>query len=281
MTIHTWLQQAVAAINSLSPRLDAELLLAESLGKTRAYLFAFADEVIPEEQLTELNTALQRLTEGYPLAYLLGKKDFWDMTLTVNEHTLIPRADTETLVEWMLTLFPKSTTANFVDLGTGSGAIAIALSREFPHAAITATDVSQHALAVAKQNVQHWQKAPVSFLKTSWLQGFAPQTFDAIISNPPYIDQHDKHLTTLRYEPITALAANRNGLADIETIIQQSLTALKPNGWLLLEHGYQQGKAVREQFQHSGYWQHIQTHQDLSGNDRVTLAQLAAIFSGK
>lgn len=270
MNIQQWLKQHTL---SHRPTLDLELLLAERLGKNRAYLVAFADTILSDALLSQLSNDIEKLDSGYPLAYLLGKKDFWDMTLKVNEQTLIPRADTETLVEKMLTLFAPSTAANMIDLGTGSGAIAIALSREFPHASITATDLSEKALVIAKANAKQWQKAPIHFVQSSWLAAFTPKLFDAIISNPPYIDENDAHLAALRYEPIAALTAKNQGLADIAIIIEQSIQALKTNGWLLLEHGYQQGKSVRQQFQQSNHWQHITTCKDLSGNDRITIAQ--------
>lgn len=276
MNIQQWLQQ-----HNLPHRtaLDIELLLAERLGKNRAYLVAFADTKLSETLLSQLSHDIEKLDSGYPLAYVLGKKDFWDMTLSVNEHTLIPRADTETLIEKMITLFTSSTAAHMIDLGTGSGAIAIALSREFPNANITATDLSEKALSIAKTNAKQWQKAPIHFVQSSWLTAFAPQSFDAIISNPPYIEENDVHLTALRYEPITALTAGQQGLADIISIIEQSIQVLKTNGWLLLEHGYQQGQAVRQQFQQSKHWQHIATYKDLGGNDRITIAQRTRLAS--
>lgn len=274
MDIQSWLSIAESRIQSDSPTLDAELLLAEHLGKSRAYLFAFADEVLSDELQARLAGDIEQLANGYPLAYLLGKKAFWDMQLTVTPDTLIPRADTELLIELMLDLFPKNYTGNFIDLGTGTGAIAIALSREFPLATMTATDFSDKALKIAKANAADWQKSPITFVETSWLSGFAPQSFDAIVSNPPYIEENDEHLAALRHEPITALTAPEQGLADIRMIIKQAQTCLKPNGYLLLEHGYNQGKAVRQLFQNAN-WHDIATHQDLGGNDRVTLVSAA------
>lgn len=272
MTIKDWLRQAVARIASDSPQLDAELLLAERLGKSRAYLHAFADENLLPDLLTQLEKDVKKLADGYPPAYLLGKKSFWDMELRVTEATLIPRADTETLIEVAQQLFPGGTAATMIDLGTGSGAIAIALSRLFPSAKITATDLSAEALAVAQQNAENWQIAPIELIQTSWLDGFECEQFDLIAGNPPYIEENDKHLSSLCYEPITALTAPDNGLADIKQIIEQAQTCLKPNGCLLIEHGYDQGHAVRELLTHPT-WFNIQTHQDLGGNDRVTQAQ--------
>ncbi len=274
-TISQWLAQASACIDSDNPRLDAEYLLAERWGKNRAYLLAFADEKIPTDLLAQLTTDVNQLARGCPLAYVLGKKAFWDMELRVTEATLIPRADTETLVELASKLLPKDTRAKLIDLGTGSGAIAIALSRLFPRAEITATDLSSAALTVAQQNANDWQIAPIHFVNTSWLTGFEPETFDMIVSNPPYIPQGDGHLDKLSYEPMGALTASKRGMADIETIIQQSQRCLKAGGWLLLEHGYDQGEAVRRCFEES-HWQSIMTYRDLGGNERVTAAQYDA-----
>ncbi len=275
MNINDWLNQQSARIPTDTPRLDAELLLAARLGKSRAYLFAFADEAISSENLAQLECDIKQLASGYPLAYLLGKKAFWDMELRVTEATLIPRADTETLLEIAETLFPHDTRAKMIDLGTGSGAIAIALSRIFPHAHITATDMSTEALAVAQENAKAWQGAEVHFMQNSWLAGFDADSFDLIASNPPYIEENDPHLAALRYEPISALTAPQRGLADIQCIISQAQTVLKPHGWLLLEHGYDQGQAVRDLLSGSP-WPEVQTRRDLGGNERITMAKKKA-----
>ncbi len=289
-TIANWLEYATNHIKSDTPRLDAELLLAHYLGKNRAYLLAFADEPIADDVLPILADKIKQLATGYPLAYLLGKKSFWDMELTVTEDTLIPRADTETLIETCEQLLPADFTGNIIDLGTGSGAIAIALSRVFPNANITATDNSQAALSVAQQNAKEWQIAPIRFISANWFSPIAtnkstPNTdnytdslfpnhhFDIIVSNPPYIEENDEHLPHLTYEPITALTATDNGLADIKIIIQQSADKLKNGGYLLLEHGYNQGEEIRNYFTQFPHWQSIQTIKDLGSNDRVTIAQ--------
>ncbi len=282
-TIANWLNHATDNIKSDTPRLDAEILLAHYLGKNRAYLLAFADEPIADNLLPTLHDKVKQLATGYPLAYLLGKKSFWDMELTVTEDTLIPRADTETLIELCEKLLPVDFAGNILDLGTGSGAIAIALSRVFPKANITATDSSQAALSVAQQNAKNWQIAPITFVCANWFSPITNNTntdslfldnhFDVIVSNPPYIEEDDEHLPNLTYEPITALTATDNGLADIKIIIQQSADKLKNGGYLLLEHGYNQGEVIRNYFAQFPHWQSIQTVKDLGGNDRVTMAQ--------
>ncbi len=273
-TINRWLAQATERLGGDSPSLDAELLLADRLGKSRSYLLAFSEQLLPPQLLTQLAADMEQLAGGYPLAYLLGKKAFWDMELRVTPATLIPRPDTETLIELAQTLLPADTTAKMIDLGTGSGAIAIALSRIFPKANITATDLSAEALAVAQQNAREWQIAPIKFQQTSWLTGFERPQFDLIVSNPPYIAEDDWHLQHLTAEPQTALCAPDAGLADLKTLIAQATRCLKPAGWLLLEHGYDQGQAVRALFEQAGCWQQIQTHRDLGGNERVTGARL-------
>lgn len=281
-TIGQWLENAEHHIASATPRLDAELLLSHYLGKNRAYLLAFADEELPTEIYPTLSQALKRLVKGEPLAYVLGEKSFWDMTLKVTEDTLIPRADTETLIELCQQLLPADFNGKILDLGTGSGAIAIALSRVFPEAELTATDNSQAALSIAKTNADRWQGSPITFVYANWflLLGedlphvvFPPNSFDLIISNPPYIEENDPHLADLTYEPITALTAQDNGLADIKNIIQDADKYLNNGGYLLLEHGYDQGQNIRQLFKQSPHWQAIQTARDLGNNERVTLAQ--------
>lgn len=281
-TLAKWLESAVKVIVSDSPQLDAELLLSYHLGKNRAYLRAFADNLLPTELYPTLKKALQQLASGYPLAYILGEKSFWDMRLKVTPATLVPRADSETLIEACQKLLPADFSGKLLDLGTGSGALAIALSRIFPKADITATDNSTAALAVAQENAQHWQIAPIRFVLADWFLpkdnhlphvAFPPRGFEVIISNPPYLAADDPHLQALKHEPITALTAADNGLADIKTLVRCAAEKLKENGFLMLEHGYDQAEAVRQCFAQDSHWQQIQTLQDLGGNDRVTLAQ--------
>ncbi|PID64143.1 MAG: protein-(glutamine-N5) methyltransferase, release factor-specific, partial [Gammaproteobacteria bacterium] len=230
----------------------------------------------------QLQTDLQRLQQGYPLAYLLGEKAFWDMTLTVTEDTLIPRPDTETLVEVILSLLPPSFNGRLLELGTGSGAIAIALSRELPDSRIYACDIHQAALNIAETNAQHWQRAPISFFRSDWFKVLdkvhdsspLQKPFTLIVSNPPYIAPQDPHLAKLTFEPAKALIAKQNGLADIRQIITRTPQHLLSNGWLIVEHGYHQGQAVRDLFKAAGQWQDITTHCDLGGNERVSVARL-------
>jgi len=268
--IASWLKYAEAKIVSHSPRRDAELLLLHRLGKSCAYLKAFDREDI-SRLAADLECDLAQLQTGYPIAYVLGYKAFWDMTLKVTPAVLIPRPDTETLIEAMQSLFPRDSQATMVDLGTGSGAIAIALSRIFAKADITATDSSGAALDIAQENAKRWALANITFKCGHWLNGYAPHRFDAIVSNPPYIDSDDHHLLLLQHEPLSALVAADGGLADIKKIIQQSQVCLKTGGYLLLEHGYQQGDAVRGLL--GDGWTKVSTHRDLAGHERVTMAK--------
>lgn len=273
MTIQSWLTKAAQHLAVDRPTIEAELLLCHRLKKSRAFLFAFPETPLSSNDQTALAQDLDKLVKGYPLAYLLGEQSFWDMTLTVTPDVLIPRSDSELMIDLLTENFPKTTRCHFVDLGTGCGALALAISRVFPQATLTATDISGQALAVAKANAKVWQVAPIQFVQTTWLTGFVPRSFDVIVSNPPYISQDDPHLLDLSHEPITALTSPDSGLADIKMIIEQAPTYLKPNGHLFLEHGYQQGKAVRALFL-SPHWQQVHTHRDLAGNERITRASL-------
>ncbi len=275
MTINDFLTLNKDQTKSSLSLFDIELLLAFRLGKSRSFVRAFEDSEISDNVLAQLKNDIQKLADGYPLAYLLGEKDFWDMTLKVTEDTLIPRSDTETLIEVAIQLLPANFSGNLIDLGTGSGAIAIAMSRVFPQASIWASDFSERALAVAEENAQNWQKTPITFLRSNWLtplDNTVIPAFDVIVSNPPYIEENDYHLHDLKYEPINALTAPDNGLADIKTIIAQAPKYLQNDGLLMLEHGYNQGQAVRELFAKAD-WHNVKTYQDLGGNERITVAQ--------
>lgn len=275
MTILSFLAQ----VNTRYPTLrtdDIERLLENLLDKNTAYLRAFPEHELTSAQVQTLTLQLSSLEQGTPLAYLIGHQAFWDMELRVNEHTLIPRPDTEILVERVKMCvekhFPANATCSMLDLGTGSGAIAIALSRLFPDASIVATDISAEALAVAKVNAKNWSSAPISFVQTSWLSDIH-ECVDIIVSNPPYIASDDEHLCDLAHEPQTALTAGKDGLDDIRAIIADAPRCLHENGWLFLEHGYDQGDAVRALFS-DAVWHISTTVKDYGGNDRVTFAQL-------
>lgn len=294
MTYQQWLAEAVRQLQqtkvSDSAKLDAQLLLQFVTGKDRAYLLAFAERQIEEKYLPELTALLQRRLQGEPVAYILGEKEFWSLPLFVSKHTLIPRPDTEILVEkalqgaqQYLTQTPKSMPLRILDLGTGTGAIALALASELSPLCekqgrvldIWAVDLIPQAVALAKRNAQRHQ-LKVNIIQSYWFNQLNPQTkFNFIVANPPYIEQDDKHLQQgdVRFEPRSALVAEQQGLADLGFIIEQAPPFLQPNGWLLLEHGWQQAEQVRHIFQQN-HWHNICTVRDYGNNERVTLACL-------
>jgi release factor glutamine methyltransferase len=229
-----------------------------------------------EQSLTEAQTqqylaGLQRLEQGEPLAYVTGSQPFWTLDLKVTSDTLVPRPDTEILVDTVLNLeLPEQ--CSMVDLGTGTGAIALALASERPRWQVLATDIYLPTLQVAQENAERHQLQQVRFACGAWFDAIPAQKFDLIVSNPPYIDPEDVHLHQLGAEPQRALIAQQKGLADLKIIIEQAVNWLNPQGWVVLEHGYDQGAAVREIFSQAGFSQ-IRTVQDYGKNDRVTLAQ--------
>jgi release factor glutamine methyltransferase len=255
-------------------QLDAELLLAEALGQAREYLFTWPDREITDSQLQEFNLNCERRLTGEPIAYILGRQAFWDFELKVNPSVLIPRPETELLVETALDLLAQSDAANIADLGTGSGAIALALAAADVHWMITAVDSSLAALEVARENAKQLRIENIEFLETSWCDGLRQQYFDLIAANPPYVEKGDSHLNegSLPFEPLSALVAEEKGLSDIRAIADQARRCLKNNAWLLIEHGYQQKEAVEKLLQEFGYT-NIECVQDLASLDRMTKAQ--------
>jgi release factor glutamine methyltransferase len=227
-------------------------------------------ELTPEQEQTYVD-GLARIAAGEPLAYVTGSQPFWTLDLKVTKDTLVPRPDTEVLVETVLKLdLPED--ARVVDLGTGTGAIALSLASERPAWSVTATDIYEPTLEVAKFNAEQHDLLRVQFVLGSWFKPLGRQFFDVIVSNPPYIDAADEHMQDLATEPKRALVADNKGLADLEQIIAQGKKNLTVNGWVVLEHGYDQGDAVRHLFTQAGYKQ-VRTVKDYGGNDRVTLAQ--------
>ncbi len=254
---------------------DAAILLSHRLKISRATLFAFAERRIDAEIADAIGNDLTGRARGVPVAYLCGVQEFYSLALRVNPAVLIPRSDTETLVEAALAAFTPEQKVRALDLGTGSGAIALALKSTRPNWQVIASDASSAALAVAIDNAAKLN-LNIEFLSGSW---FTPVRgrFDLIVSNPPYIATADPHLSLgdLRFEPPSALAAGPDGLADLREIIQQALDFLVPNGWLMLEHGYAQGALVQALLARSGYL-NIRTIKDLGGNDRVSMGRLAS-----
>jgi len=256
-------------------RIDAQLLHLFALGRPlhdRAWLIAHDSDELDGPVLDRLEALLQRRIAGEPLAYITGHKEFFGLPLEIDVRVLDPRPDTETLVEWALELMPQNAPCDLIDLGTGSGAIALALKHQRPLACVSAVDASADALALAQTNAERLQ-LPVHFIASHWLQD-VQGLFDLIVSNPPYIRADDPHLAALRHEPLQALASGPEGLDDIRTIIDQAPDRLKPGGWLLLEHGYDQAEQVRELLKQSG-WINVQSRRDLAGIERCTGAQKA------
>jgi len=258
-------------------RRDAQILLCHVLNCDQSFLYAHPEYELSITQADQFHALLQRRQEGEPIAYLLGYRDFWSLRLTVTTDVLIPRHETELLVETTLAYLPEDH-CQVVDLGTGSGAIACALAYEREHWQIVATDQSTAALVVAQTNAQQYQ-LPIDFYLGSWCQALPEgQLFDAIISNPPYIaaDEPELKQGDIRFEPTNALIAPQCGLADLHTIAIQAGDYLKANGVLVLEHGHRQGKAVSTLLQSFGY-SAVTTLQDHAGHDRITLGYFTAV----
>lgn len=273
-TIAQLLQWAVEQLTaSESPKLDAEVILCFLLEKDRSYLFTWDDKVMDDDIIGRFTALIMRRQAGEPVAHILGYREFWSLELEVSADTLIPRPDTELLVEQALACMPTNA-CQVLDLGTGTGAIALALASESPQATVTAIEYQQGAAALARRNVKRCG-FDVAVLQGSWFEPLkASQRFDVIVSNPPYIDAHDPHLAMgdVRFEPLTALVAADNGLADLKHIISQGYQFLTVDGWLLVEHGFEQGVAVRALFTASNYHQ-VVTHKDYGNNDRITVGQ--------
>ncbi|MFW1952894.1 peptide chain release factor N(5)-glutamine methyltransferase [Acinetobacter beijerinckii] len=255
-------------------RQEAAWLLEHLLGIHALELKLRLEQDLTEMQEQAYLDGLARIEQGEPLAYVTGSQPFWTLDLKVTYDTLVPRPDTEILVETVLKL-QLDQRANVVDLGTGTGAIALALASERPEWQITATDIFQPTLDVAQENAVRNGLTRVQFCCGAWFEALSDQKFDLIVSNPPYIDPDDVHMQMLKSEPERALISDNHGMADIEIIIQQGKNWLKANGWIVLEHGYDQGKIVRDTFEQQGF-QQIKTIKDYGGNDRVTLAQFYA-----
>ena len=275
MQVQTILNTAIQALQttSESPRADAEILLAHCVGQSRTWLFTWADKTLEGNTINAFQRLLTERLRGVPIAHLTGHREFWTLNLKVTPDTLIPRPETELLVETALALLP-ATPAPILDLGTGTGAIALSLASERSDCQIVACDFSAAALAVAQENAQDNRISNVTFVQSNWFTALPAQRFAMIAANPPYIETNDPHLQQgdVRFEPLSALASGNDGLDDIRHIIQRAPDWLAKRGWLLLEHGYNQGQAVTALLQARGF-QVVRCLPDLAGNERVSLGQ--------
>jgi len=275
-TIKSLLANAASTLahHSDSPVLDAEVLLCFVLNKPRSYLRAWCDNTLTDQQQAAFDALVKQRQQGTPIAYLTGTREFWSRDFKVTPDVLIPRPDTELLIELSLALIPCNQAVKLIDLGTGSGIIAVTLAAERPNAQVTAVDASLAALAVAQHNAQQHQLTNIEFYSSDWFANVPKTLFDLVISNPPYIDSGDEHLQQgdVRFEPKTALIANNQGLSDIEIIANKARSYLKPQGHLLIEHGYNQALQVQAIF-NALHYDKVQSYQDLSGQFRVTYGQ--------
>ncbi|MFW7526371.1 peptide chain release factor N(5)-glutamine methyltransferase [Vibrio ostreicida] len=280
-TIEQTLKQASKALmesGSDSPSLDAAVLLCHSLGKPRSFLLTWPDKPLQPEQLADFEAILDRRLKGEPVAYIIGKREFWSLPLKVSPSTLIPRPDTERLVEVALEK-SEEISGDILDLGTGTGAIALALASELPDHQVWGVDLQKEAQQLAQDNAQRLQLTNTQFLSGSWFDPLPSGTkFALIVSNPPYIDEKDPHLSQgdVRFEPLSALVAEDKGLADIQFIAKRALDFLHTDGWLMFEHGFEQAESVQAIMSDFGY-QEIKTYKDYGDNDRVTVGQLPSI----
>ncbi|MTI63699.1 peptide chain release factor N(5)-glutamine methyltransferase [Methylophaga sp.] len=259
---------------SISPDVDVQVLLCHVLACNPTQLMTAPETELTEAQWQQFAELIARRKQGEPVAHLTGSRGFWSLDLEVDNSTLIPRPDTELLVSLCLPKLKHGMTA--ADLGTGTGAIALSLASEKPGVHFVATDLQFAALKLAQKNADKHELDNVHFLQMSWLGGFRPRSFDLIVSNPPYIRADDPHLLQgdVRFEPRTALVSGDDGLDDIRRITEQAVDCLKPGGWLLVEHGYDQSQRVQDCLALAGF-EHISAHQDFGGQDRAVMGQLA------
>ncbi|WP_370979656.1 peptide chain release factor N(5)-glutamine methyltransferase [Agaribacterium sp. ZY112] len=271
ISIACCLKRAAELTESDTARLDVELLLAKCLNKNRSYLFTWPERELDEQQTQAFSSLFERRLNGEPIAYILGQQDFWSLDLKVSPATLIPRPETELLVE--LALDRGFNDARILDLGTGTGAVALALASEFTAAHVEAVDYSADAVALAAENAKALGLERVLVSQSDWYSNVSG-CFDLIVSNPPYIDAGDRHLSQgdVRFEPLSALVSENSGLADLEKIISGAPTFLFESAWLLVEHGWQQAEFVRLLFLKYGFKQ-VASHRDLAGHERITLGQ--------
>lgn len=276
-SINQILQDSHQRLNACSdsPHLDAQLLLAHTLQVDKTFLFAWPEKIITPEQYRRFQQLLARRLHGEPVAYILGKASFWSMDLKVSKDTLIPRPETESLVELTLASVPNTAQTKLLDLGTGCGAIALALAKERPLWDILASDIAIPALAIAQSNRQHLKLSNITLLQSDWYSQIPPQSFHAIVSNPPYIATNSAYLQQgdLCFEPQQALQSADRGLADLKAIIATASQYLHPGGYLCVEHGYDQQSQVCQLMRQAGFVE-ISPYRDIYGQPRVVIAEV-------
>ncbi len=273
MQLKTLLKSATDTLHATSPtpQLDAEILLAHALKKPRTFLLASPFYLLEDSVQQYFLNLIEKRRVGQPVAYLTGSQPFWSFDLTVSEDTLIPRPETEHLIELALERLDKTAACRVVDLGTGSGAIGLAIAKERPNCQVFATDISEAALKIAELNAKQLDIKNIGFYQGDWYHALPTQSYDLIVSNPPYIAAQEISLlsTEVHFEPVVALFSEENGLKDISIILKQAPLYLNPNGFALIEHGFLQGESVRSLFSTAGF-KEIFTEQDYSGHERVT-----------
>jgi len=276
-TIAAALAAAGARLGGEEARADAELLLSHALARPRSWLYAWGDAALPPEAAAAFAALLQRRIAGEPVAYLVGRREFWSLDLEVTPATLVPRPETELLVELALERLPLQGAPRVLDLGTGSGAIALAVARERPGARVTAVDASAPALAVAQRNAARLGLERVRFLRSDWFSALRDEDFELLLANPPYLADDDPHLRegSLPFEPAAALSSGRDGLDALRTICADAPARLSPGGWLLFEHGFEQGEAARALLASAGF-ANVRTWRDLEGRERASGGQRPA-----
>ena len=257
---------------SSSPDLDSEILLMKALRVSRAYLYTYNEKVIPDSKKKLLEELVNRRMNKEPIAYILGKKEFWSRDFYINQHTLIPRPESEMLVELIIQANARKKISSILELGTGSGCISVSLAKELSHSQIVSTDICAKALKVANKNAQHYGVNNISFIKSDWFNKLDNQKFDCIVSNPPYIKEDDPYLSELTFEPSKALVSGDDGLKAIEIISSNAAEYLSPEGKIFIEHGKYQKKEIQKIFELNN-WRDIICHRDYGGLPRITTAK--------
>jgi len=257
---------------SSSPELDSEILLMKALRVSRAYLYTYNEKVIPDSKKKLLEELVNRRMNKEPIAYILGKKEFWSRDFYINQHTLIPRPESEMLVELVIQANARKKISSILELGTGSGCISVSLAKELSHSQIVSTDICAKALEVANKNAQHYGVNNISFIKSDWFNKLDNQKFDCIVSNPPYIREDDPYLSELTFEPSKALVSGDDGLKAIEIISSNAAEYLSPEGKIFIEHGKYQKKEIQKIFELNN-WRDIICLRDYGGLPRITTAK--------